>query len=134
MLQLLAEEGLGADVSTVGELEFALRAGIAGERLVIHGNNKEDELLRRSAEAGALIVLDSLDELERARAIGAKRCLIRVTPGIEADTHEAVEDRASRLEVRPAARRRSRGDPPLARVPRACTCTSARSCCTSARR
>jgi diaminopimelate decarboxylase len=90
ILRLLAEEGLGADVSTVGELEFALRAGIEGERLVIHGNNKEDELLRRSAEAGALIVIDSLDELERARAIGAKRCLIRVTPGIEADTHEGI--------------------------------------------
>jgi diaminopimelate decarboxylase len=90
VLQLLAEEGLGADVSTVGELEFALRAGITGERLVIHGNNKEDELLRRSAEVDALIALDSLDELERARAIGATRCLIRVTPGIEADTHEGI--------------------------------------------
>jgi diaminopimelate decarboxylase len=90
VLQLLAEEGLGADVSTVGELEFALRAGITGERLVIHGNNKEDELLRRSAEVGALIVLDSLDELERARTIGATRCLVRVTPGIDADTHEGI--------------------------------------------
>jgi diaminopimelate decarboxylase len=90
VLQLLAAEGLGADVSTVGELEFALRAGIAGERLVIHGNNKEDELLRRSAEVGALIVLDSLDELERARVIGTSRCLVRVTPGIEADTHEGI--------------------------------------------
>lgn len=91
VLRLLAEEGLGADVSTVGELEFALRAGITGERLVIHGNNKEDELLRRTAEAGALIVLDSLDELDRARAHGGKRFLVRVTPGIEADTHEAVK-------------------------------------------
>jgi diaminopimelate decarboxylase len=90
VLQLLAEEGLGADVSTIGELEFALRAGITGERLVIHGNNKEDELLQRSAEVGALIVLDSPDELERARTIEAKRCLIRVTPGIEADTHEGI--------------------------------------------
>jgi diaminopimelate decarboxylase len=63
---------------------------MTGERLVIHGNNKEDELLRRSAEVGALIVLDSLDELERAIGIGAKRCLIRVTPGIEADTHEGI--------------------------------------------
>jgi diaminopimelate decarboxylase len=91
VLRILAEEGLGADVSTVGELEFALRAGVTGERLVIHGNNKEDDLLQRSAEAGALIVLDSLEELERARAIGAARFLIRVTPGIEADTHEAVK-------------------------------------------
>jgi diaminopimelate decarboxylase len=90
VLRLLAEEGLGADVSTVGELEFALRAGLTGERLVIHGNNKEDELLHRSAEVGALIVLDSFDELERALRIGARRCLIRVTPGIEADTHEGI--------------------------------------------
>jgi diaminopimelate decarboxylase len=91
VLALLAEEGVGADVSTVGELEFALRAGIPGDQLVIHGNNKEDELLRRATEAGALIVLDSLDELERARALGGGRYLIRVTPGIEADTHEAVK-------------------------------------------
>jgi diaminopimelate decarboxylase len=91
VLQLLAEEGVGADVSTVGELEFALRAGIAGERIVVHGNNKEDELLRRTSELGALIVLDSLEELERARGYGAQRFLVRVTPGIEADTHEAIK-------------------------------------------
>jgi diaminopimelate decarboxylase len=91
VLRLFAEEGLGADVSTTGELEFALRAGLTGDRLVIHGNNKEDELLRRAAEVGALIVLDSLEELERAKAIGGTRFLIRVTPGIEADTHEAVK-------------------------------------------
>ena len=65
ILRLLAEEGLGADVSTAGELEFARRAGLPGERLVVHGNNKEDELLRTATAAGALIVLDSLDELER---------------------------------------------------------------------
>jgi diaminopimelate decarboxylase len=91
VLRLLAEEGLGADVSTVGELEFALRSGISGERMVIHGNNKEDALLQRATDAGALIVLDSLDELERARTLGGTRFLIRVTPGIEADTHEAVK-------------------------------------------
>jgi diaminopimelate decarboxylase len=90
VLRLLAEEGVGADVSTAGELEFAERAGIPGDKLVIHGNNKEDELLRRSIDAGALIVLDSLDELERAKAMGGSRFLIRVTPGIEADTHAKV--------------------------------------------
>ena len=91
VLKLFLEEGLGADVSTTGELEFALRAGTPGERLVIHGNNKEDELLHRSIEVGALIVLDSLDELERAQAAGGTRFLVRVTPGIEADTHEAIK-------------------------------------------
>jgi diaminopimelate decarboxylase len=90
VLQLLAEEGLGADVSTVGELSFARAAGIPGEKLVVHGNNKEDELLRRSAELGALVVLDSLDELDRACTAGVTRFLVRVTPGIEADTHEAI--------------------------------------------
>ena len=43
--------GLGADVSTLGELELARRAGIPGERLVVHGNNKSDEELRAAAEA-----------------------------------------------------------------------------------
>jgi diaminopimelate decarboxylase len=90
VLRLLADEGVGADVSTVGELEFAERAGIPGEKLVIHGNNKEDELLRRAIDAGALVVLDSLDELERAKAMGGWRFLIRVTPGIEAETHAKV--------------------------------------------
>jgi diaminopimelate decarboxylase len=91
LLRLFADQGLGADVSTAGELEFALRAGIPGDRLVVHGNNKEDELLLGATAAGALIVLDSLAELERARAFGATRFLIRVTPGIEADTHEAIK-------------------------------------------
>ena len=68
MLRLLAEEGLGADVSTSGELAFALAAGNRGEQLVVHGNNKEDELLRGAAEVGALVVLDSLEELAGAAA------------------------------------------------------------------
>src|SRR3990170_1560792 len=42
LLRLLAEEGLGADVSTLGELEFARRAGIGGDRILFHGNNKSD--------------------------------------------------------------------------------------------
>jgi diaminopimelate decarboxylase len=91
LLRLLGGEGLGADVSTVGELEFARRAGIAADRLVIHGNNKEDALLERAAEGDALLVVDSLGEAERANAAGVRRTLVRVTPGIEADTHEAVK-------------------------------------------
>ena len=91
VLRLFAEEGLGADVSTAGELAFALRAGLDGTRLVVHGNNKEDALLHGAAEAGALVVLDSLGELARAQAAGVERFLVRVTPGIEADTHEAVK-------------------------------------------
>ena len=56
----------------------------------MHGNNKSDDELRAAAEAGALVVLDSLEEIDRARDAGVTRTLIRVTPGIDADTHEAV--------------------------------------------
>jgi diaminopimelate decarboxylase len=90
LLRLLAEEGVGADVSTLGELRFAQHAGMDGERLVVHGNNKSGEELRAAGEAGALVVLDSLEEIERARTAGVTRTLIRVTPGIEADTHEHI--------------------------------------------
>jgi diaminopimelate decarboxylase len=90
MLRLLAAEGLGADVSTLGELEFALRADIPGDRLVFHGNNKSDEELRAAAGAGALVVLDALEEIPRARGAGVRAVLVRLTPEIEADTHHAV--------------------------------------------
>ena len=90
IMQLLAEEGIGADVSTLGELRFAEAAGIAGGALVVHGNNKSREELEAGAAAGALVVIDSLEEIERARAAGVARTLVRVTPGIIADTHEAI--------------------------------------------
>jgi diaminopimelate decarboxylase len=91
LLRLLAGEGLGADVSTRGELEFALRAGLPGERIVFHGNNKSDEELGAAAAAGALVVLDALDEAARAKAAGVETVLIRVTPAIEAETHRAIQ-------------------------------------------
>jgi diaminopimelate decarboxylase len=91
LLRLLAAEGFGADVSTLGELAFARRAGIEGKRIVVHGNNKSDEELRAAAETDVLfVVLDALDEAERAAAAGLRRVLVRVTPGIEADTHEKI--------------------------------------------
>ncbi len=91
LLRLLAAEGLGADVSTRGELEFALHAGVPGDRIVFHGNNKSDEELGAAAGAGALVVLDALDEAARARAAGVATVLIRFTPGIEAETHRAIQ-------------------------------------------
>jgi len=91
VMRLLAEEGVGADVSTLGELRFAQAAGVPPERIVVHGNNKSDEELRAAAEAGAgFVVLDSVEELDRAREAGIERMLARVTPGIEAETHEAI--------------------------------------------
>jgi diaminopimelate decarboxylase len=91
LLRLLAGEGLGADVSTRGELEFALRAGLRGERILFHGNNKSDEELQAAAEAGAIVVIDALDEVARANSAGVRTVLVRVTPGIDAETHRAVQ-------------------------------------------
>jgi diaminopimelate decarboxylase len=90
VLRILQEEGLGADISTSGELEVARRAGMSGEQLVVHGSNKSDVELEAAARAGALVVLDAADEVERAAAAGVERVLVRVTAGIEAETHEAV--------------------------------------------
>ena len=90
VMRLLAEEGLGADVSTLGELRFATAAGMDGTRLVVHGNNKSDRELDEAARAGAVVVLDALDEVERAARAGVERTLVRVTAGIDADTHDAI--------------------------------------------
>ena len=90
LLRILDGEGIGADVSTLGELAFAQRAGIPGDRLLFHGNNKSDEELRAAAQAGATVVVDAADEPERAAAAGVRRALVRLTPGVEAVTHQAI--------------------------------------------
>ena len=91
VLRLLAEQGLGADVSTAGELEYALRAGVDRGRIVLHGNNKADDEIERAGRAAiAYVVIDSFDDIERAARAGVRRVLVRVTPGIDADTHDAV--------------------------------------------
>lgn len=96
MARLVAEEGLRLDVSTGGELHVALAAGFPADRLVLHGNNKSVEELRRalSARVGTVVV-DSDDELDRierlvADGLPAPTVLVRVTPGVEAHTHEFV--------------------------------------------
>jgi diaminopimelate decarboxylase len=90
LLQILGEEGVGADVSTLGELEFAQAAGIPRQRILFHGNNKSDEELRAAAAAGVAVVLDAPDEPARAAAAGVQRVLVRLTPGVEAVTHRSI--------------------------------------------
>ena len=90
VLRLFAEESLGADVASAGELAFALAAGLDGSRIVLHGNAKSDDELRAAAAAGATVALDAEGEAERAAAAGVRRVLVRVTLGVEADTHEAI--------------------------------------------
>jgi diaminopimelate decarboxylase len=96
MARVAHEEGMQLDVATGGELHVALAAGVPADRLVLHGNNKAPaELVRALQEGVGRIVVDSTDELDRIEALvaaGARRptILLRITPGVEAHTHEFV--------------------------------------------
>ena len=90
VLRLLHEEGLGADVAAPGELSFALRAGLLAPELIVHGNNKDPAFLREAGRLDATVVLDAPDEAGLAAAAGITRALVRVTLGVDADTHEAI--------------------------------------------
>ncbi len=114
MVRLVAEEGLHLDVATGGELHVALAAGFPPARIVFHGNNKSDEELSTALVAGVgRIVADSFAELDRLEALvktglsvaapaavvggtppiprAVPRVMLRVTPGVEAHTHEYIE-------------------------------------------
>lgn len=96
MARLAHEEGMRLDVASGGELHVALRAGVPADRLVFHGNNKSLAELRTALDVGVgRIVVDSFDELNRLEQLhGAglpvPDILLRITPGIEAHTHEFV--------------------------------------------
>lgn len=90
VLRLLREEGIGADVASAGELAFARAAGFRGDEIVVHGNNKDEAFLRAAGSEGAAVVLDARDEAALAAAAGVRRVLVRVTLGVDADTHEAI--------------------------------------------
>ena len=90
------EEGLGIDVASGGELAVALRAGVPGKRIVMHGNNKSsDEIAAALDHDLRALVCDSLDELARISSIASARgvtapVMLRLTVGVEAHTHEAI--------------------------------------------
>lgn len=90
LLRILREEGIGADVASIGELAYAQAAELTGDELVVHGNNKDERLLDAAAQLGATVVLDAPDEAALAAAAGVRRALVRVTLGVDADTHEAI--------------------------------------------
>jgi diaminopimelate decarboxylase len=90
------EEGLHLDVCSGGELAVAIRAGLPGERIGMHGNNKSVAEIEAALRHGVgRIVLDSFEEIERV-AEAAERLgvvapvLVRVTVGVEAHTHEYI--------------------------------------------
>ena len=56
----------------------------------MHGNNKDEALLAAAAAVGAIVVLDAPDEVPLAASAGVRQVLVRVTLGVDADTHEAI--------------------------------------------
>ncbi len=92
----IADCGIGIDVCTGGELAVALAGGIDPQKIEVHGNNKSvSEIERAVAASVGTIVMDSLFEIERVAAAARKlgktqRVLLRLTPGIEAHTHESI--------------------------------------------
>ncbi|MDO5513321.1 diaminopimelate decarboxylase [Corynebacterium sp.] len=90
------EEGLSLDVASLNELKIALAADFPAARMTAHGNNKGAGFLRACVTEGVgHVVLDSESELELLDAIAAgqdrtQKVMIRVKPGIEAHTHEAI--------------------------------------------
>ena len=92
----IAEAGIGIDVCTGGELAVALAAKFPANRIEVHGNNKSEEEIRVAIEVGvAKIVVDSMQEIERVDRLAkaankVQKVLLRITPGVEAHTHEAI--------------------------------------------
>ncbi|MGD9798922.1 MAG: diaminopimelate decarboxylase [Acidimicrobiia bacterium] len=97
MARLAHEEGMRIDVATGGELHVVLAAGVPADRIVLHGNNKSEAELGMAMAAGVgRIVVDSEEEIGRierlvpSEGFEPPKVLVRVTPGVEAHTHEYV--------------------------------------------
>jgi diaminopimelate decarboxylase len=96
MARVVHEEALLLDVASGGEMHVAVAAGVPADRLVLHGNNKSLDELASGVLAGVHhIVVDSFDELDRLELLHSEglpvpRVQLRITPGIEAHTHDYV--------------------------------------------
>lgn len=94
--RIVAEEGLGADVVSSGELYTALKAGFPAERIYFHGNNKTDDDIRYGIDSGiGCFIVDNAEELRAVGRLAAERgitqkVILRLTPGIDPHTFEAV--------------------------------------------
>jgi diaminopimelate decarboxylase len=108
--RVMVEEGLGLDVAGGGEIVTALKAGVDPALLVLHGNAKSDEEIAMVVEHGiGLVVVDNGDDVDRLEAAvpegRAQDVLVRVIPGVTADTHAHVltGHEGSKFGLEPAA-------------------------------
>ncbi len=96
MYKIAAQEELGADVVSGGELYTALRAGFDAHDICFHGNNKSYEELKMAVESGVgIIAVDSFCEIDALNDIAMANgktadIILRIKPGVEAHTHEFI--------------------------------------------
>ena len=96
MLRLVEKHGLELDVSGGGELAYAQALNFPSQSIHVHGNNKTPREIEEAIVYGVgAIVVDSRIEASRVSEIACKlgkrqRIYMRVTPGVEADTHEYI--------------------------------------------
>ena len=117
VLRWVHEAGMRVDVSTGGELAVALRAGVPGADIALHGNNKSDDELERALRAGiGRVVVDSLEEIDRLADLAGRLALpalvmVRVTTGVHAGGHDFIatahEDQKFGLSLASGAARRA---------------------------
>src|SRR5919198_1503169 len=92
--RILAEEGLGCDVASAGELAIALAAGFDSAHILVHGNAKSDRDMGDALAAGVGVIVldgpDGVDRLERL-ATSRQRVLLRVNPAVPGVTHAAMD-------------------------------------------
>jgi diaminopimelate decarboxylase len=127
VLRLFAEEGLGCDVASGGELHLALKAGFAPERIYLHGNAKSERELAEAVAVGVgTIVIDNADDVDKLARVLAdnapgtvpgasrQRVLLRIRPGVDADTHAAIltGHAESKFGLDPREARALAADPP----------------------
>lgn len=97
MCRIIDEEGLGLDVVSGGELYTALQANFPAEKIYFHGNNKSQDELTMAIKAGVgRIVVDNFYEMGMLNDLAKEQnlhadILLRITPGIEAHTHEYIQ-------------------------------------------
>jgi diaminopimelate decarboxylase len=93
-LRVVAEEGLGLDVVSAGELHLAVKSGFPQDRIHFLGNNKSRQDLEAAYAAGATVVIDGEYEFELLRSIvpEGKRMpvMLRLSPGVKPDTHDHI--------------------------------------------
>lgn len=96
MDKIVAEEGVGIDVASGGELAIAKAAGFPMDKIFVQGNNKTPLEIEEAIDAGvACFVVDTHEELERINLAARKRdvkqqVILRICPGVEADTLEYI--------------------------------------------